>query len=112
MADLATGDALLVVLITVPDVVCAERVATALVEERLAACVGRLGPLQSLFRWNGALDRADELLLIAKSSRSRFDALVARVRALHPYELPEIIALPIVAGFAPYLEWVARETQS
>lgn len=100
----------LVVLITVPDAACAERVATALVEERLAACVGRLGPLESLFRWKGALERAPELLLIAKTTAARFAALAQRVKALHPYEVPEIVALPVAAGFAPYLDWVAAET--
>ena len=109
MTDPAASAAV-IVLITVPDTACAERISAALVEERLAACVSRLGPLESRFRWEGALERAQELLLIAKTTRERFAALAARVKALHPYDVPEILALPVVEGFAPYLAWVTRET--
>ncbi|MSR45943.1 MAG: divalent-cation tolerance protein CutA [Planctomycetes bacterium] len=109
MAESASREPCVVVLITAPDAACAEILATALVSERLAACVGRLGPLESRFRWNGAIDSTSEILLLAKTTAARFEALCARVRALHPYELPEIVALPIVAGFDRYLDWVARE---
>lgn len=100
----------LVVLVTAPDEACAERIAAALVEERLAACVSQLAPLRSTYRWQGAIERAEERLLLAKTTAARFDALAARVRALHPYEVPEILALPVVAGSAAYLAWLAGET--
>ncbi|MBM4015465.1 MAG: divalent-cation tolerance protein CutA [Planctomycetes bacterium] len=99
-----------VVLITAPDADSAARIAAALIEERLAACVGRLGRIDSRFRWDGKLESASEELLLAKTTRERIDALVERVRALHPYQVPEIIALPIVAGFERYLDWVRAET--
>ena len=105
-----SGTSVVVVLITVPDAASADRIAQALVEERLAACVSRVGPLRSTYRWKGAIESSDELLLLAKSTAARFDELAARVRALHPYELPEIVALPVAAGFLPYLDWVAKET--
>jgi len=105
-----SGTSVVVVLITVPDAATGERIAHALVEERLAACVSRVGPLRSVYRWSGAIETSDELLLLAKSTPSRFDELVRRVRALHPYQVPEILALPVAAGFLPYLEWVAKET--
>jgi len=105
-----SGTSVVVVLITVPDAASGERIARALVEERLAACVSRVGPLRSVYRWNGAIESSDESLLLAKSTTARFDELAARVRALHPYEVPEIVALPVAAGFAPYLAWVAAET--
>ena len=88
----------------------AERIATALVDERLAACVNLVEPLTSIYRWQGAVERATEVLLVVKTRRARAAALVARLRALHSYEVPEAIVLPVVAGAAPYLRWVTSET--
>jgi periplasmic divalent cation tolerance protein len=88
----------------------AERIAEALVTERLAACVNVLGPVSSTYRWNGAVERATEIALIAKSRRDLFDRLAARVRALHSYETPAIVAWPIIAGDSAYLDWIAAET--
>jgi periplasmic divalent cation tolerance protein len=99
-----------VVLMTASDRDEAERIATALVEERLAACVNVLGPVRSTYRWKGAVERADEVLLIGKTRRALVARLAARVRALHSYDVPEVIALPITAGSAPYLSWLATET--
>jgi periplasmic divalent cation tolerance protein len=99
-----------VVYITVPTPQEAGRLARTLVEERLAACVNRL-PVQSTYRWQGQIEEADEVLLIVKTVRTRLDALAARVRALHSYTVPEIISLPLVAGWPPYLAWVHAETQ-
>jgi periplasmic divalent cation tolerance protein len=99
-----------VVLMTASDRDEAERIATALVEERLAACVNTLGPVRSTYRWKGAVERADEILLIAKTRRALVARLSARVRGLHSYDVPEVIALPITAGSAPYLTWLAAET--
>lgn len=96
---------------TCPDDASAARLAEALVEERLAACVSRLPGLRSTYRWQGAIEQADEVLLLIKTTADRMDALVARVRALHPYELPELVAVEAHAGLAPYLQWVAEQTR-
>lgn len=101
--------AFVVVLVTVPDEAVGEAIARALVDERLAACVNRVGPVHSLFRWDGKLDRADERLLLIKARASALPRLEARVRALHPYQCPEVLALPVVGGSADYLAWIAQE---
>jgi periplasmic divalent cation tolerance protein len=88
----------------------AATLARALVAERLAACVNRL-PVESVYQWQGQVEEAAEVLLIVKTRRSLLDALAARVQALHSYDVPEIIALPIVAGSPPYLQWIAAETR-
>ncbi len=90
----------------------AGRIAEALVAERLAACVNILGPVQSVYRWQGKIARAGEVALIAKSRRNLFEPLAERVRALHSYDTPAIVAWPIVAGDAAYLDWLAAETGS
>lgn len=95
-----------IVLTTCPDKAVAERIAQALVEEGLAACVNILPPMQSLYRWKGKIEQASEQLLIIKSSSARFPAIRERIQALHPYELPEIIAVPIADGLPGYLAWL------
>ena len=102
-------DALLA-LCACPDVDVADRIALALVEERLAACVNRIGGVASTYRWKGAVHRDDEVLLLIKTTRARFDALRERIVFLHPYELPEVIAVDIALGLPAYLEWIASET--
>ncbi len=96
----------MVVLVTVPDAQTAERLGEALVGEQLAACVNVLGGVRSIYRWKGAIERADELLCLCKTTSARFERLRARVLELHPYELPEIVGLPIAVGHAPYLAWI------
>ena len=88
----------------------AETIARALVDEHLAACVNILGPARSVYRWQGAREESDEIALIAKTRLALFDALAARVRALHSYETPCITAWPIVAGDGDYLDWLRRES--
>jgi periplasmic divalent cation tolerance protein len=95
---------------TCPDEATAERIASALVEEHLAACVNRIPGIASTYRWQGKVCRDNEQLLVIKTTRERFDALRARIIELHPYELPEVIAVDIALGSAPYLDWIARET--
>jgi len=102
---MANTDALLV-LVTVPNEETATKLAEALVGEQLAACVNVLDGVRSIYRWKGAVERDDELLCICKTTRDGFEKLRARVVELHPYELPEVIALPIAAGHAPYLDWI------
>lgn len=86
----------------------AERLARALVDERLAACVNRLGPVHSTYRWRGAVEQGAEALLAIKTTAARYPALERRLRELHPYECPEIVATPVVAGLAGYLGWVGE----
>jgi periplasmic divalent cation tolerance protein len=98
------------VYIVAADMAEAERIAEALVAERLAACVNIVGGVRSVYRWRGTVERADEVALIAKTKHAAFDALAARVRALHSYDVPAIVAWPIVAGDAAYLAWIEAET--
>ena len=84
----------------------AERIARRLVEERLAACVSVVPGVRSHYRWQGAVESSDEWLLVIKSTRERFDALRTVLAAAHSYEVPEIIALPVVDGAASYLDWI------
>lgn len=95
-----------VVLVTVPSREEGERIAEIVVGEGLAACVNIVGPIRSIYRWEGAVCRDDESLLIIKTTQARYPALEARVLAVHPYETPEVIALPIVAGAEAYLRWL------
>lgn len=100
-----------VVLITVPDEAAARKVALPLVEEGLAACVNVVPGVRSIYRWEGKTCDEPELLLVVKTRRACFEALERRVRELHPYSVPEVIALPIMEGSAPYLDWVAASTR-
>jgi periplasmic divalent cation tolerance protein len=88
----------------------AEALAAALVEQRLAACVNLLPGVRSVYRWRDAVERAEETLLIAKTSRSRYAELEAEVRRRHPYELPEVIAVNLACGLSAYLQWVHDST--
>ena len=84
----------------------AARLAELLVEKRLAACVQILPEMESVYHWQGKVERQREVLLIAKTTRSKFEELEKEVRALHSYETPEIVAFPLTAGSSPYLEWL------
>jgi periplasmic divalent cation tolerance protein len=100
----------IVVLITAQNREEAIRLADMLVGAHLAACVQILPEMESVYRWQGAIERQAEVLLLAKTTKRRFAELERQVRALHSYDVPEIIALPIVAGSAPYLKWLSEET--
>lgn len=106
MQTTTDDDRALACFITFPDEETARRVARALVEERLAACVNLVPGVRSIYSWKGAVSEDAEILGVAKTTAARFEALRARVAALHPYEVPEVIALPIEAGHAPYLAWL------
>ncbi|MEE9609230.1 MAG: divalent-cation tolerance protein CutA [Myxococcota bacterium] len=99
-----------VVFITVPDPDTGARLARTLVEERLAACVNLVPGVRSFYRWEGAVQEDDEVMLVVKTRAERCDALALRVRDLHPYDLPEVLELPAVGGSAAYLEWVRTES--
>jgi periplasmic divalent cation tolerance protein len=100
-----------VVLVTAPTPERAAEIARTVVSERLAACGNVVPGLRSIYRWEGKVQEDEEALLLLKTSRARFDALRARVLALHPYDVPEVIAVPVEAGSAAYLEWIAAETR-
>ena len=99
----------IVVFVTAGSAEEGERIAAALVEDRLAACVNRLSGVRSTYRWQGAIERADEELLIVKSRRDLFPRLRQRIAELHSYAVPEIVALPIVEGAEAYLKWLDEE---
>src|ERR1043166_824072 len=100
----------IIVLVTVGSADEGERLAEAVVGEQLAACVNVVGPVRSIYRWEGRVQRDEERLLIIKTRNALFDALTASLRELHSYQTPEIIALPIVAGSDRYLDWLAGAT--
>jgi periplasmic divalent cation tolerance protein len=95
---------------TCPDAQTAAAIARTLVEERLAACVSQLPGITSTYRWQGEIETAGEVLLLIKTTGERLDALGARLRQLHPYELPELVAVEVRAGLPDYLAWVAAQT--
>jgi periplasmic divalent cation tolerance protein len=89
----------------------AERLARALLEARLVACVNIVGPITSLYHWQGGIEQDEEYLLLMKTAASVEDALMARIHELHPYEEPEVLVLPVVAGAPSYLAWIAESIQ-
>ena len=100
----------LLVLTNLPDEASAHALAAALVTEHLAACVNVLAPCRSVYRWRNEIENATEVPLLIKTTAARYPALEAAIRARHPYELPEVIAVPIAHGLPEYLDWVAAET--
>ncbi len=100
----------LIILCTCPDPATAERIAETVVGERLAACVNIVPGLTSIYRWEGQMQRDSELLLLIKTRQAVYPLLEARIRELHPYQVPEIVALSIRAGSAAYLDWIADHT--
>jgi periplasmic divalent cation tolerance protein len=105
-----TADEFVVVLVTAGDADEAARIGRALVGERLAACANVVGPIRSIYRWQGAVEDASEHLLLLKARAGDVAALEARVRALHSYDVPEVLALPVRGGSAAYLAWLAEST--
>lgn len=101
----------LLCLTTCPDAASAEHIAVALIEEQLAACVNLLPGLRSVYRWQGVIERADEHLLLIKTTTGIYPALQARLLELHPYELPELLAVKPADGLLAYLQWVADAVQ-
>ena len=103
---------MLLVLTNLPERAAAERLADLLVEKRLAACVNILAPCRSVYRWQGAVRHDEEHPMLIKTTAERYPALEQALRSGHPYELPEIIAVPIERGLPAYLQWVAAETKT
>lgn len=109
--DAVTGE-VRVVLVTAPNAETGAFLARELVEERLAACGNVIPGLVSVYWWKDEVERDDEVLVILKTSRSRSPALTERIRALHPYEVPEVLVLPVTGGSADYARWVLQECEA
>lgn len=99
-----------VVLVTAPSQQEAEAIATSLVKSQLAACVSLL-PIHSIYTWQGELHQEQEWQLLIKTDLAQFSTLEAKIRELHSYEVPEIVALPVVVGFQPYLQWISEQVK-
>ncbi len=110
-ADADADAAVMVVLVTAPDAETGARLARSLVEERLAACANLIPGVRSIYRWEGRVQDDAEVLLVLKTRAERVDALAARVSELHPYDVPEVVALPAVGGSRAYLDWVRGESR-
>jgi periplasmic divalent cation tolerance protein len=104
------GEQVWLVLTNLPDRDSAQRMAAVLIEERAAACVNILGVCSSVYRWQGSIEIAEETPLLIKTTQAAYERLETLIRAHHPYELPEIIAVPVSDGLPGYLHWVAAET--
>jgi periplasmic divalent cation tolerance protein len=100
----------LLVFTTLPDGASARALADHIVSARLAACVNILAPCRSVYRWQGKIEDAEEVPLLIKTSAARYPELEAAIRARHPYELPEIVAVPLSPGLPAYLDWLVTET--
>lgn len=101
----------LVVFVTTGSIEEAETIAKILISERLAACVNRIGPVTSLYEWQGEICEEEEYILKIKTQEARLQALTARVREMHSYDVSEIIAVPVVGGSSDYLNWVTVQTR-
>ena len=106
------AESFIIVLITVPNMETGQEIADELLRNKLAACVNILSPIHSIFTWHGNITNEEEALLLVKTRAELFEnQLVPTIRAIHPYEVPEIIALPILMGSQPYLDWIKENTQ-
>lgn len=103
--------ALVIVYITAPSMEIAQLLAQSLVEQRLAACVNLVGSIQSVYLWQGSLHQDEEVLMVVKTRRTHLDTIADVLRTLHPYDLPELIAFPVVGGSPAYLDWVEQSTK-
>ena len=106
-----TSSDCLLVISNLPDLTSAQRLAEHLVGNGLAACVNIHGPCQSIYRWEGKVEKTGEMPVFIKTTAARYAALEAAIRELHPYEVPEIIAVPVTHGLPAYLQWVHGETE-
>ena len=102
---------IIVVFCTVPDLDTGTRMARTLVEEKRCACVNLVPGLRSIYRWEGKLTEDAEVLCIIKTTRAAFEPLRARICELHPYQVPEVVALPVSEAHRPYLDWVAQSVE-
>ncbi len=105
-------NSILLVVTNLPDAASAERLARRIIEERVAACVNQLAPCTSTYRWKNNIETATEVPLLIKTTQAAYPRLEKLVREAHPYELPEIIAVPVTAGLPSYLDWIDWETDT
>ena len=105
-------DKVILVYSTTPDMNTAEKIAEQLVGEKLAACVSMMPSVQSVYRWQGTIEKASEVALMIKTTQQLFSALSEKLVAIHPYDVPELVAVPVVDGLPSYLQWVQDETAS
>lgn len=112
MTAINTSDQLVLVLSNAPDETLAKRIAHITVEEGLAACVNLGSSGLSMYMWQGTLEGAHEIPLTFKTTAAKLQALMERIKALHPYEVPEILVLPVIAGLDSYVQWVKEQTSS
>ena len=103
---------LVLALVTAPDAEVAERIVRELVDEELAACGNIVPGVVSIYRWQGEVERAGEVLIVLKTTRARAGDVIARVPALHPYDVPEVLVVPVSGGYEPYVRWVAAGSGS
>lgn len=103
---------ILLVITNLPDTQSAAKLAKQLIEARVAACVNQLAPCTSTYRWQGNIETSTEVPLLIKTTQAAYPRLEQLIRAAHPYELPEIIAVPVSAGLPAYLDWVSQETST
>ncbi len=96
---------------TAPDGGTADRIATALVDAKLAACVSISPEVRSVYRWQGQIERSDEVLMTIKTKQEAYDRLEAALRELHPYDVPEIVAVPVTSGLADYVAWIGDSVE-
>ncbi len=101
---------ILMVFVTVSSEAEGKKIGNILVENRLAACVNLVPQIHSIFRWKGNIENENEVLLLIKSTRERIDELVAKIKEIHSYDVPEILAIPVFAGNRDYIDWVLEET--
>ncbi len=100
-----------VILVTVPDIDVGKKISSKLLEEKLVACVNLIGPIKSLYTWQGITNEDSEFLMICKTRSTLVEKqLMPKIKELHPYDVPEIIALPVTAGHIPYLDWITQVT--
>lgn len=104
-------DDVVVALSNAPDIQLAKRIAHMLVEEYLAACVNLGAPCLSMYMWEGRLEGAEEVPMVIKTTRGQVPALIERLRQLHPYEVPELLVLPVLGGLQSYMEWVRAQAR-
>jgi periplasmic divalent cation tolerance protein len=101
----------ILVITNVPDASVAKSISHQLIEKRLAACINQLPGIRSVYRWNGVIEEADEVCLLIKTRQSHYAELEMTIKTLHPYEIPEIIVLPIINGLPSYFQWIENETK-
>lgn len=105
------SDEVVLALSTFPDIETARRIARELVSQNLAACANVIPKIESIYRWQGKIEQGDETLVLFKTTSARFAAFREKLKSLHPYDVPEIICIPIAGGWPPYLEWVSENVK-